>query len=412
MPQEPLGKDSRWADKVTRSVFFLSALLFHLVLFMAVAGWIVFRAPATQSPDTTIYIPTPPVPPPTNAIPVPQEVIVNLPTPPSPIPEIPTTLVNSRISVPMPRIGDTKGIDNHTPRPPSDPVHATPSSLDLSIQDIKQTVIDKWHMTPEQIANHDPTCTFPVYVASYANGDWACNTRLDKDGNIVAGSIPDLVAKINEWSHGAIKGEVVSKPLDIASPDLLDKMPPFIFFTGHKDFVLTDAEIENLRKYLIDGGMIWGDNALAGEGSRFDVAFHREMKRVIPDEDKKFMPYSLTDDIFAKGRYPMTQIPAGMNYYAEAPQHLDIDGILAILYTPNDYSDIMFMRILPGDKSFFMTYRPIPPGTLYTDTAFVEKQSIFYRNFNLDTALAVHRMGMNIISYMLVRFDDKLLLSH
>ena len=31
------------------------------------------------------------------------------------------------------------------------------------------------------------------------------------------------------------------------------------------------------------GGAIWGDNALPGWGSRFDVAFRREMKRVVPD---------------------------------------------------------------------------------------------------------------------------------
>ncbi len=267
-------------------------------------------------------------------------------------------------------------------------------------------------MTQQQIDSKDPACTFPVYIASYANGDWACNTRLDNEGNIVAGSIPNLVAKINEWSHGEIKGEIVPKPLDVASPELLDKMPPFIFFTGHKDFTLTDAEVENLRRYLNDGGMIWGDNALAGEGSRFDVAFHREMKRVVPDLDKKFETYSLTDDIFTKSRYPISEIPAGINYYTEMPQHLDFGGVLAILYTPNDYSDMMFMRILPGDKTFFATYKPVPAGTLYTNNAFLEKGTVFYRNFDLKSSLAVHRLGMNIISYLLVRFDDKLLLPH
>jgi hypothetical protein len=409
MPQEPLGKESRWADNVTRSVFFLSALLFHLVLFLAVAGWIVFRTPPLPPDPGVVYVPSvTPIP-----IPPPKTVVTQLvnPTPPAFVPDIPTTSSNLSFSILTPKLGNANGRDSHLALQSNNPIPVRADNLDRRVPNIRRTVIDDWHRTPEQIINHDPTCTFPVYIASYANGDWACNTRLDQDGNIVAGSIPDLVAKISEWSHGTINGKVVPKPLDIGSPELLAKMPPFIFFTGHKDFVLTEQEVDNLRQYLNDGGAIWGDNALAGEGSRFDVAFHREMKRVIPDKDKNFVPYSLTDDIFAKGRYPMTEIPAGMNYYAEAPQHLDIDGILAILYTPNDYSDMMFMRILPGDKSFFMTYRPIPPGTLYTDTAFVEKQSIFYRNFNLDSALAVHRLGMNIITYLLVRFDDKLQLA-
>jgi len=252
---------------------------------------------------------------------------------------------------------------------------------------------------------------FPVYVASYADGDWSCNMQLDRDGNIVAGSVPDLVAKINEWSHGNIKGEVVPKPLNIGGPELMDQRPPFIFFTGHKDFVLTGQEIQNLRDYLEVGGAIWGDNALAGAGSRFDVAFRREMKRVVPDKDKNFVPYTLADPIFTKSFYPIAQIPPGMNYYAELPQHLDIGGVLAILYTPNDYSDIMFMRILPGDKEQQLPYRDMPPKTLYTNTDFWFHQHIFYRNFNLANGLTVNRLGMNIVAYFLVRFDDKLLLT-
>jgi hypothetical protein len=120
---------------------------------------------------------------------------------------------------------------------------------------------------------------------------------------------------VNEWSHGHITGEVKPTPLDIGGTDLLDKKPPFIFFTGHKDFILTDQEIQNLRDYLQIGGCIWGDNALAGQGSRFDVAFRREMKRVVPDLDKNFTPMSITDEIFTKSWFPISKLPTGMNYY-------------------------------------------------------------------------------------------------
>jgi len=282
---------------------------------------------------------------------------------------------------------------------------------DPRLPGIFDTVTHYWGRTPEDIREHNAKGTFVVFVASYADGDWACNTQLDQDGNIVAGSIPDLMAKIKEWSRGEIKGEVVPKPLNIGGPDLMEKRPPFIFFTGHKDFKLTDQEIHNLRDYLEVGGAIWGDNALAGAGSRFDVAFKREMKRVVPDKDKNFVPYSLSDDIFNSGPHPVTEVPPGMNYYAELPEHLDIRGELAILYTPNDYSDIMFMRILPGDKEQQLPYRNMPPKTLYTDTDFWYRQHIFYRNFNLPNSLAVHRLGMSIITYFLIRFDDKLLLT-
>ena len=163
--------------------------------------------------------------------------------------------------------------------------------------------------------------TFPLYLASYADGDWGCNVVLT-NGAITAGSLPNLVAKINEWSHKNIKGSVVPTPLDIGSPALLATMPPFVFFTGHKDFKLTEDEVANLRHYLQNGGAIWGDNSLAGFGSRFDVAFRREMKRVIPDKDKKFEELPLTHPIF-RGWFPMEKVPKGMNFYHEPIQHLD-----------------------------------------------------------------------------------------
>jgi len=201
--------------------------------------------------------------------------------------------------------------------------------------------------------------------------------------------------------------------LNIGGSDLLDKKPPFIFFTGHKDFILTDQEIQNLRDYLQVGGCIWGDNALPGRGSRFDVAFRREMKRVVPDLDKNFEPYAMTDDVFTKSWFPITKIPEGMNYYAEPLEHLDIDGKLAILYTPNDYSDMFTMRILPGDTEIMGERLPLgwtgPP--LLTNGLFLRNNNIFFRNFTLPSCLACQQLGMNIIGFMLVRFDKDLLLT-
>jgi hypothetical protein len=219
------------------------------------------------------------------------------------------------------------------------------------------------------------------------------------------------VAKVVEWSHNNIKATVIPEPLEIGGPDLMAKRPPFIFFTGHKDFHLTDVEVKNLQDYLQVGGAIWGDNALAGRGSRFDVAFRREMKRVVPDLDKDFEPVKMDNPIFTKSWYPIQKLAPGMNYYDEPIEHLDIDGKLAILYTPNDYSDMMDMRILPGDATQLLPYNGMPPHTLFTDYEFWSHQHAFYRNFNIPACLEVQHLAMNILGHMLVRFDDALLLS-
>jgi len=412
MPRVP--KEKHWMEKISRSGYFFGALLLHLVVFIMVGTWIIFPAIHPPTEDfTKTYLPPaapPPPPPPQETVQVPTHTV------PNPTTTITAPTATPTFNVPLPDLSPT----------------TTPVSVQ---QNMSQAVVSKpntisearlgkileteqaWGRNKQDIleSNSDPrniTAKFPVYLASYADGDWYCNVDRDASGNIDAGSLPDLIAKMNEWSHDHITGQVIPKPLDIGGPDLLDKKPPFIFFTGHKDFKLTDQEIQNLRDYLQIGGAIWGDNALAGRGSRFDVAFRREMKRVVPDRDKNFEPVAMTDPIYTKSWFPITQVPPGMNYYNEPLEHLDIDGKLAILYTPNDYSDMFFMYILPGDTQI----GPDRPNLktkdpLFTNGSLLDNKNIFFRNFELPSCLAAEQLGMNIIGYMLVRFDKDLLLS-
>ncbi len=260
------------------------------------------------------------------------------------------------------------------------------------------------HRSIEKILQHDPSGDYPVYVASYADGDWACNISLDAGGSIVAGSLPNLVAKISEWTHRQVNAHVVARPLRIGGPELAEQDPPFIFLTGHKDFVLTPQEVDNLREYVVRGGLIWGDNAQAGGGSRFDVAFRREMKRVIPSE--AFRPLATDAEIF-RGRYAFDQVPQGMNYRAEPIEHVDLDGQIAILYTPDDYSDLYTMRILPGDAQIQGVW-PAADSPLATPGLFLYNRTIFFRNYTLPSSLAVQHLGLNIVTFLLTRFDDEL----
>jgi hypothetical protein len=136
------------------------------------------------------------------------------------------------------------------------------------------------------------------------------------------------------------------------------------------------------------------------------------MKRVVPDIDKNFQPVLLTDDVFTKSWFPISKVPEGMNYYAEPLEHLDIDGKMAILYTPNDYSDMFTMRILPGDTEIIGPYRHKgDTSPLVTPDLFLSNSGIFFRNFKLPSCLICDQLGMNIIGYLLVRFDKDLLLT-
>ncbi|MDB4793676.1 DUF4159 domain-containing protein [Methylacidiphilales bacterium] len=409
MAQKSSLKENHWMQRLSRSGYFLGALLLHLVVFLMIATRIIFPPFVPPEDDfSKVYVPAsqPPPPPATSTptMPIPTRTL------PNPTTAITTTAAAPSFNIPLPALDPSTAtkLDQSI----TAPAVKTIPGLTTRLTSIKATVT-AWGRDTNDIrnSNGDPKnikADFPVYIASYADGDWDCNI-IHTSGSITAGSIPNLVDKINEWSHGNIKGHVVPEPLDIGSPELLEKKPPFIFFTGHKDFRLTPTEIDNLRNYLQNGGAIWGDNALAGEGSRFDVAFRREMKRVIPDPDKNFEPVPLTHEIFTKSWFNITQIPTGMNYYAEPLLHIDLDGKLAIIYTPNDYSDLMFLHILPGDTEGDYSLPPKYP--LYTNMQFYYARTIFFRNFELDSSLAVDRLGMNIIGFLLVRFDNDLLLT-
>ena len=412
--------DPRWHDRFVRSGYFFGAVLVHLLIFALVATYVVFKAPAPPPDDTPIKINIPPAqkesppPPPKidqpklNAPPInpdrsppviqlngPHDFVVPIPSPNSPVSPLNAQAGINRSPIVFPP----------TNTPSAERVHA-----------IKNTVIEKWHRTQPDITEGggqpgNVNARFTVYVASYADGDWACNSVLDGQGHIVAGSLPNLVAKVREWSHNKIKATVELQPLSIGSKDLLDKMPPFIFFTGHKSFHLTEAEVDNLQKYVHNGGLIWGDNALPGYGSRFDVSFRREMSRVIPGKDKHFEPVTMDHEMFNENRWFdfNGELPSGMNYFQEPMEHIDLDGFVAILYTPNDYSDMMDLRILPGDQAYEGGWRK--GLELWSNETFLENSQLYFRNFNLPACYRSQRLGANIIGYLLVRFDKLMLLN-
>ena len=84
---------------------------------------------------------------------------------------------------------------------------------------------------------------------------------------------------IDKLSRDKIRAKPQPVPLDLSNWDEIgSKKPPFIFFTGHRDFKLTDQEVKNLGEYLRSGGCIWGDSSLPGQRSRFDIAFRRAIE--------------------------------------------------------------------------------------------------------------------------------------
>lgn len=407
----------KWMDKANRSLFFFIALLFHLVLFLMVATLIIFQPPPVVKEDfQQTFVPPaslPPPPPQTS----PQTVAVSPTAVPVTPAAITTTSAAASFSVPMPSLDTT--VDPNMTKNMVKTIQPAASALTSRLAAIRTTV-SSWR-SADNIRNaggdvHNLVAKFPVYLAQYADGDWNCNNYfLDHATPTVptSGCLANLVSKISEWSNKDLQGATI-KSIAIDSPELISSPPPYIFFTGHKDFHLTDAEISNLRKYLQNGGAIWGDSAFSGDGSRFDVAFHREMKKVLPDPDIVFQDLPKDHKIFTGSWFPIDKTPAGMNYRQDPVQIMNLDGKLAVIYTPDDYSDMMTMALAPGrdedaaKENGWSFYTPKHP--LFTPQFFSQHEPTFYRNYEPGPSMAVYKLSMNILAYLLIRFDDDLLL--
>jgi hypothetical protein len=406
-----MNADRNFSERLNRSLFFLVAVLLHLVVFLMVVGYVVFPTKPAPSDDSfvrTAIIPVPPAPP---------KAPVNDQGPP--LPGAPVSPIHSDDSAPGSPAVHLDPADLMNGIVPGagvalahDPAVRMPDNAPLK----PASPVDLQHYKAI-LESYDPQHTghlkFPIYLAKYADGDWSCNDYFHGD-QLTSGCLPNLLAKVREWSHGELESPEI-KAVALDSPELIENPPPFVFFTGHKDFHLTAAEIVNLRKYLQNGGAIWGDSAFAGDGSRFDVAFHREMKLVLPDKDLPFQPLPADHEIFTKSRFRIEELPPGMNRRDDPIECINLGGKLAILYTPNDYSDLMTMDLQPGlDESSAQLvpyHRWTAQDPLYTPGNFLYHAGTYYRNYEPAAAMRSFKLSMNILVHLLHRYDEELLLT-
>ena len=252
----------------------------------------------------------------------------------------------------------------------------------------------------------DRAFKFTAYLAKYHGGDWD-STVLIRDNKIVMGSLPNLLYIIRKWSTDRIQADADAVPLDLASDEIFTKKPPFIFFTGHKDFVLTDKEIENLQKYIQLGGAVWGDSSLSGRRSRFDIAFRREMKRVLPDQDIAWETLPPDHPIYTQTYFPeIKSVPSGMNFCQEPVYALKNLGEVAVIYTANDYGDMWQVGI--NERGDYDTRREEHNLYVAINGLMFDNREAYFRGMGQKEVTATYKFGTNIILHLLTRWEDKL----
>ena len=92
-----------------------------------------------------------------------------------------------------------------------------------------------------------------------------------------------MLKKVSEATSGLVSYR--RRPVDPAKGEIFKC--PFLFLTGHLDFTLSEAAVENLRQYLDRGGFLLISNCCNRDG--FDRAVRRELARIDPDRKLKTM---------------------------------------------------------------------------------------------------------------------------
>lgn len=145
-------------------------------------------------------------------------------------------------------------------------------------------------------------------------GDWYANPT----------SLPNLI----KFSNQTINTKIRTKPATVepGSPDIFGY--PFVHMTGHGNVVFSDAEIINLRNYLLSGGFLHVDDNYG-----MDEYIRREIKRIFPNNQLVEIPANHA--IFQKPNVFSGGLPKIHEHDNKRPQAFGIfeGNRLVLLYT-------------------------------------------------------------------------------
>lgn len=106
---------------------------------------------------------------------------------------------------------------------------------------------------------------------------------------------------------------------------------PVLHLRGHRAFSFSDEEREVLRKYVAQGGTIFGEDS----HGPFGECFRREMKKTF-GEDMDELP--VTHELY-RAHYVLDRIPAGDMGERYPLQGIETGDRLGVIFSRNDYGD-------------------------------------------------------------------------
>lgn len=144
-------------------------------------------------------------------------------------------------------------------------------------------------------------------------GDWYANPS----------ALPNLLAEARRRTGIDFVERPATVRLD--APGLRDY--PYLYLTGHGNIRLSQADVDRLRGYLVDGGFLHADDNYG-----LDESFRREIARVFPDADWVELP---ADHAVYRAFYELDGLPKVHEHDGARPQGLGLfhDGRLVVFYS-------------------------------------------------------------------------------
>ena len=145
----------------------------------------------------------------------------------------------------------------------------------------------------------------------------------------------------NPLAHRALADEVmartsveVSRERKILTPGSREIFShPFLYLAGTDAFEpFTEAERDNLRLFLENGGLLFAEDAAGHVGTGFDEAFRREMKRLFPKREMRRIP---SDHTVYRSFYLVRQV-GGRRIVHPYLESVGIGDVTPVLYCQND----------------------------------------------------------------------------
>ena len=160
----------------------------------------------------------------------------------------------------------------------------------------------------------------------YSGGDW--NQDMGK------GSDYNLLVHFHRITGFPIAHETESRPISRLGMFPKHYAPPFVFLTGSRSINVSNSEVQQLRRYLVDeGGMLFIDNG----GGHFGRAVKSLLSRIFPGQRLIDIPND--DPIYRQPYIFPDGAPPFWHHDGTRALGIRVGERLAVFYHPGDIND-------------------------------------------------------------------------